>query len=68
MNVKRIVGRLALAFGIAGMIGAGAAELFAGDYGMGHFLGYGRCYSCDCKAFEGSDNYCDNCGHNYSRH
>ena len=30
--------------------------------------GYGSCYNCNCKKFEGSGDLCSNCGHNYSRH
>ena len=29
---------------------------------------YGRCYKCNCCAFEGSNNLCSNCGHQYSDH
>ena len=68
LKIKRWAGQAALTFGLAGIVGTGATQLFAGDHGLVRFLGYGRCSSCDCKAFEGSDNYCDNCGHNYSRH
>ena len=33
-------------------------------------FGYGACYasSCHCKAFEGSDSTCSNCGHSYYKH
>ena len=67
-KTKRIVGRIALAFGLAGMIGAGGASLTAGECGVGHFFGYGNCTSCKCKHFEGSGNICDNCSHSYARH
>lgn len=30
--------------------------------------GYGKCYKCYCKAFEGSYRQCSNCGHAYSDH
>lgn len=32
--------------------------------------GYGACSvsGCNCRAFEGSDYTCSNCGHNYDRH
>jgi hypothetical protein len=32
--------------------------------------GYGACAvsGCNCRAYEGRDNTCGNCGHNYERH
>lgn len=30
--------------------------------------GYGACYKCPCKAFEGNGQQCENCGHSYSDH
>jgi hypothetical protein len=30
--------------------------------------GYGKCYKCECRAFEGSTYQCSNCGHQYSDH
>ena len=30
--------------------------------------GYGKCYKCNCPAFEGSTYQCANCGHQYSDH
>ena len=31
-------------------------------------VGYGACYKCSCKAFEGNGQQCSNCGHSYSDH
>jgi hypothetical protein len=30
--------------------------------------GAGRCYKCNCPAFEGSTYQCANCGHQYGDH
>jgi hypothetical protein len=30
--------------------------------------GYGRCGQCGCKAFQGSQDMCENCGHNFGAH
>ena len=30
--------------------------------------GYGRCWKCSCKAFEGTSYQCDNCGHQFTDH
>ncbi len=30
--------------------------------------GYGKCYKCECRGFEGSTYQCSNCGHQYSDH
>jgi hypothetical protein len=29
---------------------------------------YGKCYQCNCCGFQGSENTCSNCGHNYNQH
>jgi hypothetical protein len=29
---------------------------------------YGACSRCSCQAFEGSENVCTNCGHNFYDH
>lgn len=30
--------------------------------------GYGSCYKCNCRAYEGNDYTCANCGHGYGDH
>jgi hypothetical protein len=30
--------------------------------------GYGRCSQCNCPAYQGQQNTCENCGHNYGAH
>lgn len=30
--------------------------------------GYGSCYKCNCRAYEGNDYTCGNCGHSYGDH
>jgi len=30
--------------------------------------GYGRCSACACPGYTGSQNVCQNCGHNYATH
>lgn len=30
--------------------------------------GYGSCYKCNCKAYEGNASTCSNCGHSYGDH
>jgi hypothetical protein len=30
--------------------------------------GYGQCSKCACQAYEGNDQVCGNCGHNYQAH
>ena len=30
--------------------------------------GYGACYKCPCKGFEGNGQQCSNCGHSFSDH
>jgi hypothetical protein len=30
--------------------------------------GYGRCSACACPGYTGSQNVCQNCGHNYGTH
>ena len=30
--------------------------------------GYGACSKCNCPGFEGSQDTCGNCGHNYTTH
>jgi len=32
------------------------------------FKGAGGCYKCACKRFEGLDDICNNCYHNYNDH
>lgn len=32
------------------------------------FGGYGHCYRCPCRGFEGNGQVCTNCGHNYASH
>lgn len=29
---------------------------------------YGQCSKCSCQAYQGSDQVCGNCGHNYDAH
>lgn len=35
-----------------------------------YHCGWGKCNRdwCNCKAFEGNDDLCRNCGHSYSEH
>lgn len=35
-----------------------------------HYCGWGKCNRdwCNCKAFEGNDDLCRNCGHAYAEH
>jgi len=44
---------------------AAAASLIASTRAR---AGYGKCSKCNCPAYEGNQNVCDNCGHNYSAH
>jgi hypothetical protein len=30
--------------------------------------GYGQCSACACPGYSGSQNVCQNCGHNYPTH
>jgi hypothetical protein len=30
--------------------------------------GMGYCWKCKCQAYQGNQNVCDNCGHNYTDH
>lgn len=30
--------------------------------------GYGSCYKCNCRAYEGNASTCSNCGHSYENH
>lgn len=30
--------------------------------------GFGYCWKCGCRAYEGSGYICDNCGHHYDHH
>ncbi len=55
-----------LAFGMFSMVRA-ASETDA-QSGSEKHRGYGRCSSCNCRAFEGYGYTCTNCGHNYGRH
>jgi hypothetical protein len=40
----------------------------AAGHGEPTFGGYGGCYRCGCRAFEGNDVVCGNCGHSYGDH
>ena len=46
------------------VVGTAAAVLAAAKAEAG----YGRCSKCNCPAYEGNGNICDNCGHNYKAH
>jgi hypothetical protein len=37
---------------------------------VSYYCGWGKCNRdwCNCKAFEGNDDLCRNCGHPYSEH
>jgi hypothetical protein len=46
-------------------LGLGAAAVLAPKRAE---AGYGRCYKCSCCTYEGQQNQCANCGHNYEDH
>ncbi len=49
------------------LVGAGIAVAGLLAPRRAHAL-YGKCYKCSCCAFEGTQNNCSNCGHQYSDH
>lgn len=40
----------------------------AGSYQDKIVFGYGSCSKCACQKFEGNENVCTNCSHNYRDH
>jgi hypothetical protein len=47
-------------------LGLSAAAILAPQAAFA--TGYGRCDKCNCCHFEGTQNQCSNCGHNYTDH
>lgn len=47
-----------------------ADDLNLEDSSVEYHCGWGKCNRdwCNCKAFEGNDDLCQNCGHPYSEH
>lgn len=67
--MKRTWAKWFVAALIASAFGVVASYSTLAHDGHDHGLaGYGKCYKCYCKAFEGSSRQCSNCGHAYSDH